>query len=85
MVSKNNNVNKNKNVININIDSKKKRKRTTKKNKKRGNNEGASLSYPSSTTNNYITSNPYPYNGNIPPTAPALEVLVFLPPPDSCI
>ena len=71
MVSKNNNVNKNKNVININIDSKKKRKRTTKKNKKRGNNIGSTLSYPSSTTNNYITSNPYSYNGNIPPTAPA--------------
>ena len=63
MVSKNNNVNKNKNVININIDSKKKRKRTTKRIKKRGNNEGATLSYPSSTTtNNYITSMTYPGN-----------------------
>ena len=63
MVSKNNNVNKNKNVINIYIDSKKKRKRTTKKSKKRGNNIGATLSYPSSTTtNNYITSMTYPGN-----------------------
>ena len=71
--NKNTNTNKNKNVININIDTKKKRSKK-KGTKKRGNNIGASLSYPSSstTTNNYITTNTYPYNGYILQSAPGI-------------
>ena len=71
--NENNNTNKNKNVININIDTKK-RKSKKKGTKKRGNNIGATLSYPASTTtNNYITTNnSYPYNGYIPPSAPGI-------------
>ena len=70
--NENTNTNKNKNVININIDTKKKRSKK-KTGKKRGNNIGASLSYPASTTtNNYITTNTYPYNGYIPQSAPGI-------------
>ena len=70
-MAKNHNENRNKNVININIDSKKKRS-TKRKTKKRGNNIGGTLSYPASSNNTYITNNTYPYNGNIPQSAPGI-------------